>query len=175
MKSSQAFPFIAFEKLVKKCSVLLTCTHEATTLPESCVCIPLSLCLRSILLECNACAHTHLPLVLSPPSLPALTLIIPNLQVFDLFDKRKREKNRVKTCACEENEPAQLMVESWTWDQKVMGSSPGRNGWGIFFCRVNFLCSLLILVFVSLLCYCSSIYNTKDPSQSSKSAGGSYS
>lgn len=98
MKSGQAFPFIAFEKLVKIFSLLLTCTHEATTLPESCVCLPLSLCLVSILLECNACAHALLPLVLSPPSLPALTLTIPNLQVSACLKKGREKPQSQNVC-----------------------------------------------------------------------------
>ena len=98
MKSGQAFPFTAFEKLVKKFSVLLTCTHEATTLPESCVCLPLSLCLVSILLECNAYAHALLPLLLSPPSLPALTLTIPNLQVSACSKKGRENPQSQNVC-----------------------------------------------------------------------------
>ena len=35
-------------------------------------------------------------------------------------------------------------LEWWTHDQKVLGSSPSRSGWRIFFSRANFLCGLLL-------------------------------
>ena len=35
------------------------------------------------------------------------------------------------------------VVEHQTHDRKVVGLSPSRNGWRIFFSRVNFLCWLL--------------------------------
>ena len=96
--------------------------------------------------------HTLPPLVLSPPSLPALTRTIQNLQVSACL-KKGREKNRVKTYACEENEQTQLMVESWTWDQKVMGFKSWQEWWENFLLQgqLSVLTSYFSIRFIPVL------------------------
>ena len=61
------------------------------------------------------------------------------------------------------------LVERRTCDGKVASSSPGRSGGGIFFSRVNFLCSHLLGFFpIPVLPQ----WHVKDPGHSAKGAGG---
>ena len=62
-----------------------------------------------------------------------------------------------------------LLVERRARDRKVASSNPGRNGAGIFFSRVNFLCWLLFGVRSTPLL---PQWHEKDPGHSAKSAGG---